>query len=186
MLFLVLGLTLFVAIHLSPNFTSLRRYLVGRFGEKEYKIGFSAISLLAFGLIVIGMRDAEYVQIWLPPVWLHLFVLPIMFVGFFFLASTIVPSNMPRLVRHPMSIGVVFLCVAHLLVNDDLAAIVLFSTVAIFSIVHMLLANRRGAERSTRRYPFRLETMPVAVGGILLMVSFLLHSRLIGVPPGIH
>ena len=183
---LVIGLTLFVVVHLSPNFTTLRRYLVGRFGETEYKLGFSAITLVAFGLIIVGMRDASYVQVWLPPVWLHLWVLPLMFVAFFFLASSIVPSNMPRLVRHPMSIGIVLLCIAHLLVNDDLAAIVLFSTFAVFSIIHMLLANQRGAARSTRRYPYRLETMPIAVGGILLMVSFLLHARLIGVPPGIH
>ena len=151
-----------------------------------YKLGFSAISLLALGLIVIGMRDAPYVQVWLPPVWLHLMVLPIMFVAFFFLASSLVPSNMPRLVHHPMSIGVLLLSLAHLLVNDDLVAIVLFASFAVFSLVHMFLANRRGEKFSTRRYPVQLEAMPVAIGGILLMVSFLLHSRLIGVPPGIH
>ncbi len=186
MIVLGLGLTLFVVVHLSPNFTTLRAYLVGRFGEKEYKFGFSAVTLVSFGLIIIGMRDAPYVQVWLPPVWLHLWVLPLMFVAFFFLASNLVPSNMPRLVRHPMSFGVILFCVAHLLVNDDLAAIVLFVTFGVFSVVHILLANRRGVARSTRRYPYRLETMPIAVGGILLMVSFLLHSRLIGVPPGIH
>lgn len=169
-----------------PNFTTLRRYLLGRLGETHYKLGFSAASLIAFGLIVIGMRDAPYTQMWLLPVWWHLYVLPILFVAFFFLASCVVPSNMPRLVRHPMSIGVLLLCAAHLLVNDDLASIVLFASFGIFSVIHMCLANQRGAKRSTRRYPMRFETMPIAIGGILLMVSFLLHSRLIGVPPGIH
>lgn len=186
MIVLVLGLGLFFLIHLLPNFTTLRRYLVGRFGETQYKIGFSAISLIAFGLIVIGMRDAEYAQVWLPPVWLHLFVLPLLFVGFFFFASCFVPSNMPRLVRHPMSIGVLFFCTAHLLVNDDRASITLFSSFFVFTVLHIYLANQRGVPRSTRRYPFRFETMPVAIGGILLMMSFLLHSQLIGVPPGIH
>lgn len=186
MIVLILGLALFVLVHLSPNFSTLRAYLVGKFGVTGYKLGFSAISLVAFGLIVIGMRDAPYVQVWLPPVWLHLFVLPLMFVAFYFLAASLVPSNMPRLVRHPMSIGVVLLSLAHLLVNDDLTAIVLFSSFGVFSIVHMLLANQRGEKRPTRRYPIQLEAMPIAVGGILLMVSFLLHSRLIGVPPGIH
>ena len=81
------------------------------------------------------MRDAPYVQVWLPPVWLHLFVLPAQVCGIFLLAASLVPSNMPRLVRHPMSIGVVLLSLAHLLVNDDLAAIVLFSSFGAFSIV---------------------------------------------------
>ena len=183
---LLAGLALFIIVHLSPNFTTLRRYLIANFGEPAYKLGFSAISLIALGLIVIGMRDAPYVHVWLPPVWLHLFVLPILFVAFYFLAASIVPSNMPRLVRHPMSIGVLLICVAHLLVNDDLAAITLFASFAMFSAVHMFLANRRDEKRVTRRYPYRFETMPVAIGGILLMVSFLLHTRLIGVPPGIH
>ena len=91
-----------------------RRYLVGKFGDGGYKLGFSAISLIALGLVVIGMRDAPYVQVWLPPVWFHLWVLPIMFVAFFFLAASFVPSNMPRLVRHPMSIGALLLCIAPL------------------------------------------------------------------------
>lgn len=186
MLVLISGLCLFFLVHLSPNFTTLRAYLVGRFGELNYKLGFSAVSLIGFGLIVIGMRDAQYVQVWLAPVWLHLLVLPILFVAFYFLATNLVPSNMPRIVKHPMSIGVLLFCIAHLLVNDDLASIVLFSSFAVFSVVHILLANQRGVKVSTRRYPFRFETMPVAVGGILLMVSFLLHQRLIGVPPGIH
>lgn len=177
---------MFYLVHLSPNFTTLRRYLVGRFGETQYKLGFSALSLVAGGLVVIGMRDTPYSQVWLPPVWLHLFVLPILFVAFFFLASCLVPSNMPRLVRHPMSIGVLLLCVAHLLVNDDLASIILFTSLLIFTVVHIFLANQRGVARSTKKYPFQFETMPVAIGGILLIVSFLLHSRLIGVPPGIH
>ncbi len=97
-----------------------------------------------------------------------------------------VPSNMPGLVRHPMSIGILLFSIAHLLVNDDLASIVMFSSLAIFVVTHIFLANQRGASWSSKKYPMQFEAMPVAVGGILLIVSFLLHSRLIGVPPGIH
>ena len=183
---LIAGLVLFTLVHLSPNIAALRGHLIAKHGETAYKLGFSALSLIAFGLIIIGMRDATYVQVWLPPVWLHLFVLPIMYVAFFFLATTLVPSNMPRLVKHPMSIGVILLCLAHLLVNDDLAAMVLFGSFAIFSVIHVLLASWRNEPRVEKRFPWQLEAMPIAVGGILLIVSFLLHGRLIGVPPGIH
>ncbi|MEM7467396.1 MAG: NnrU family protein [Pseudomonadota bacterium] len=186
MFVLITGLGLFFVVHLVPNFTSLHRHLVGRFGENEYKFGTGVLTLVAFGLIVIGMRDIPYAQVWLPPVWLHLFVLPLLFVAFFFIASSFVPSNMPRLVGQPIYIGIILFSVAHLLVNDDLGSIILFASFLVFSVLHIFLANQRGVKRSTRRYPFRLETMPVAVGGVLLIVSFLLHARLIGVPPGIH
>ena len=183
---LIAGLAIFIAVHLSPNVPTLRNRLVTRFGEAEYKVAFSALTLVAFGLIVIGKREAEWVYVWLPPVWLHLFILPILFVAFYCLAAAYVPSNLPRFTRHPMLWGVALWAIAHLLVNNDLASMTIFAALGGYALIAMLLANMRGVQKSNRRYPWTFESMPIAIGGILLIVSFMLHRTLFGVPAGMH
>ena len=55
---LVLGLVLFLGIHLLPVLTGVRNALFARMGEKGYKGMFSIVSALGLILIVIGYARA--------------------------------------------------------------------------------------------------------------------------------
>jgi uncharacterized membrane protein len=56
-----------------------------------------------------------------------------------------------RIVRHPMLWGIGLLGVAHLLVNGDLAGVILFGGLAVFGFAWQSLTDRRDAA-STRRH----------------------------------
>ncbi len=47
-------------------------------------------------------------------------------------------------IRHPMLSGMVLWSVAHLLVNGDLASIVLFGSLGLWAVAEMVLINRAG------------------------------------------
>ncbi|HEV7930133.1 MAG TPA: NnrU family protein, partial [Nitrosospira sp.] len=58
MVILVLGLFLFLGIHLVPTLSGMRNRLLESYGEKRYKSVFSLISALGLVLIVIGYARA--------------------------------------------------------------------------------------------------------------------------------
>ena len=87
MLLLIVGLVIFIAIHLVPTMPDLRRGLAERFGEGAYKAAFSIISILGFALIVLGYHKLQIhagknVVLFDPPNWTrhvaYLLMLPAM------------------------------------------------------------------------------------------------------------
>ena len=59
MLVMVLGLVLFLAIHLVPANVELKNGLVARFGGSGYKVMFSVVSLIGLALIVLGFYKLQ-------------------------------------------------------------------------------------------------------------------------------
>ena len=56
---LVVGLILFLGIHLLPAFPGVRSGLASRWGEGRYKGLFSLVSFAGLALIIIGYAGAE-------------------------------------------------------------------------------------------------------------------------------
>jgi len=71
MLLLIVGIVVFLGIHLLPTFRSTRQALVERFGENGYKAAFSVASILGFVLLVYGYVKAPYIPVWTPPIWMQ-------------------------------------------------------------------------------------------------------------------
>ncbi len=86
-----------------------------------------------------------------------------------------------KITRHPMLLGVLMWAAAHLLVNGDVASILLFGSFAAFSVVDMVLANARGDAPVYVLKP--VHDLMAIVGGALVYLVFLLfaHSFLFGV-----
>ena len=68
---LILGMVIFLAVHLVPTFVDLRQKLIGWKGEAFYKIGYSCAALVGLILIIIGKRRAAHVPVWDPPDWAY-------------------------------------------------------------------------------------------------------------------
>jgi len=181
MLLLTLGMAIFLAVHLIPTFVNLRQKLIGWQGEASYKIGYSCAALIGLTLIIIGKSRAAYVPVWDPPVWTYRITQIIMLFAVILLAAAYLPTNLKRFMRHPFLTGIALWALSHLLVNGDLASMVLFGGFGVFALFDMWSSNRRGAEKAAAKYPVSRDMILVAVGIIVYGAILHLHPWLFGV-----
>lgn len=105
--------------------------------------GVAALVIVAgLVLMIIGYRDAPFVNIWFPPAWaVHLNnLLMLIAVGFFAISHS--KGALKARFRHPQLIAVKTWAVAHLLVQGHLAAIVLFGGLLAWAVVEVIAINR--------------------------------------------
>lgn len=188
MLWLILGLVLFLGVHsvriVAPGW---RTGVVARIGEGPWKGLYSLLSILGFVLIVWGYgqaRAAGTALVWVPPVGLRHAASLLTLVAFVLLVATYVPRNhIRRAVGHPMVVGVALWSVAHLLSNGWLHAIVLFGAFLLWSLLDWASAARRGAVATAPASPAM--TVLTVVLGVAAWLAFALwlHRVLIGVAP---
>lgn len=138
MTFLVLGLALWIGAHLFKRVAPEAR---GRLGAKGR--GPIALTVLAsIVLMILGYRAADFTSIYTPvPGIGHLNNL-LMLIAVFFFGIGSAKGLLADKIRHPMLTGMVIFAIAHLLVNGDLASLVLFGGLGLWAITEMLLINR--------------------------------------------
>src|SRR5262245_29244947 len=59
MLILILGLVIFIAVHLFTTRRAARRAAIDRMGENGYKLAYTALSIIGLILIVVGFGSAR-------------------------------------------------------------------------------------------------------------------------------
>jgi uncharacterized membrane protein len=180
---LIVGLVLFVGIHLMPSHGPLRAALTGAIGENGYKILFSVISVAGLVVTVIGYRDAPTSPIFTPSSTAHDLLPVAMAVAFILLAAAYMPGRIRRVVRHPMMAGVLIWAVMHLLANGDLASNILFGTLALWAVFSILSSERRGKRLGGDRVSLMADLAAVVVGLAAFAVVFYLHDDLFGTSP---
>ncbi|SDO26411.1 NnrU protein [Lutimaribacter pacificus] len=138
MTLMILGLILWIAAHFFKRVASDTRASMGDAGK-----GVVALAILVgLALMIVGYRQAEFVPVWTPPGWTtHLNNLLMLFAVFFF-AMSHSRGRLRARFRHPMLASVKIWAVAHLLVNGDLASIVLFGGLLVWAVVQVILINR--------------------------------------------
>ena len=138
MILMVLGLLLWSGAHLFRRLAPDARARMGDPGKGVVAV----LSLIAVVLMVIGYRGWDSAQVWFPPNGLtHLNNLLVLLAVYLFAASGM-KTAATRFVRHPQLIAVLLWAVGHLLVNGDLASIVLFGGLALWALISILLINR--------------------------------------------
>lgn len=144
MVLLVLGLALFALAHgLKIHAPSARARFVGQIGELPVRGAATAALLGATALMAIGYQQAPFVNVWTPPAFLtHVNNLLMVLAIASFTAGPI-RGHVRHWIRHPQLTGVKIWAVAHLLVNGDLASIVLFGGLLGWAVAAMIGVNRR-------------------------------------------
>ncbi len=143
MIWLLVGLALWFASHL---FKRLAPEMRSQMSEQGAKGLVSLASLGGIALMIIGYRGWDAPLIWSPPEFLTSFNNLFMLLAvYLFVASSTKPA-LARKIRHLMLGGVKVWAFAHLLVNGDLASIVLFGGLLLWSVASMLLINRAEPE----------------------------------------
>lgn len=189
MLLLILGLALFIAIHILPTRPDLRGELAGRFGENAYKGFFSIVSAVGFALIVYGyhkvqLHPGKNPVLWQPPTWGRHVTMALMLPVFPLLIATYLPGKIAGALRHPMITAVKFWALAHLFVRGDAASLVLFLGFLGWAVFDRIsLKHREAAGLVTPRTgPVRNDAMAI-VAGLAIYGIFAKwgHPALIGV-----
>lgn len=141
MTLLILGLILWWAGHLFKRlFPGPRAALAASLGDKSKGI-FALVLLASVVLMVIGYRGADFVNVWYPPAWtVHLNNL-LMLIAVFLFGMGSSKGRARSWFRHPMLMGFATWAVAHLLVNGDLASVVLFGSLLVWAVSEIVIIN---------------------------------------------
>jgi len=182
MTLLILGLALFFAVHLLPSLPPAYRAVHDRLGEMPFKGAFSILALAGLILAGIGKSQAPGVPVWQPSELTMSLAPGLMLPAFMLLVLAYVPSNVHRFTRHPMLWGVLLWALAHLLANGDLASMILFGSFAVYSVVAMISANLRGAQKASGYRSVIGDLVGAGVGVALYALFVFLHPYLFGVP----
>lgn len=138
MILLILGLLVFAGSHLFKRLMPDRRAAMGDRGKGVVALA----SLAGIVLMVIGYRAAPYIEVWSPPAFLRHVNNLLMLVAVYLLGIGTMWGVVRTRLRHPMLGAVKVWALAHLLVNGDLASIVLFGGLLAWAVVDLILINK--------------------------------------------
>ncbi|MEL6167311.1 MAG: NnrU family protein [Pseudomonadota bacterium] len=178
---LILGLALWAGLHLcKPLAPAFRSALQDRLGD-------GSKGLIALGLVLSvvlmwwGYRSAALVVIWTSPSWMtHLNNLLMLLAFYMFLTTATKPGTafMFGNLKNPQLTGFKVWAVAHLLVNGDLAALILFGGLLAWAVAEVIVAKRRPSAVDRTTAPIgspwvHLALVLVAFAGVAALHSWL-------------
>jgi uncharacterized membrane protein len=130
-------------------------------------------------LMVMGYRGNTMPDLWYPPAFLTHVNNLLMLLAVYLYAASGMKTAITRRIRHPQLTAVKTWAVAHLLVNGDLASIVLFGGLLAWAVVEVIVINRAQPvwERRAWGGP-RAEVMAVVGTVVVLAVIAAIHTWL--------
>lgn len=192
MMLLIVGLILFLGVHLLPTVPDVRAGLSARLGEGAYKGVFSALSLLGFVVIIMGyhkmqLHPGKNPVLYDPPTFMRHISLALMLVSMILLVAAYIPSRIRTAVKHPMLAAVKIWAFAHLLANGDAASLLLFGSFLAYAVYDRISVKKRGAAGplGAAQPSSVLNDVAVVAIGVALYAVLLFggHTWLIGVAP---
>lgn len=191
MIWLIVGLVLFLGIHsvriAAPAF---RQAQIDQRGLNTWKGIYAVIAII--GLVILiwgyGVARLDPVVFWVVPAWMsHVVALGMIPAMILLVASQVPAGRIKAAVKHPMLLAVKIWALLHLLVNGDLASLLLFGGFLVWAVIDRISEKRRlraGITSNPVAGPVKWDVIGV-VGGLVLYVLFVggLHKWLIGVSP---
>ena len=175
MTLLILGLALWWAAHFFKRLAPGAREGMGDKGRAVVALAV----LAAVVLMVLGYRGAEFVPVYTPLPGMGHANNTLMLVSLFLFGVGGTKGTLYPKMRHPMLWGTVVWAVAHLLVNGDMASLVLFGGIGLWALVQMALINRSGPwVRPTGGRGLKGDAMNLVGALVLLAVIALVHNWL--------
>jgi len=224
MLNLALAAAFFLGTHAGIAGTRLRFVIIERIGNRSYVVLYSVLSTVGTVWLFTAYLTAPYVELWGQVAGSGFVVLFTMFFSFLFLVLGLTArpatlfgeqaldytlkdvTGVVRITRHPILVGLLIWSITHMIVNGDVAALILFGGLTFLTALGIgsmeaKHRDRLGDEwvdvaRHTSIVPFaaiargrnRLVMREIGwrrlLGAILIFVVMLdLHVRIIGVSP---
>lgn len=175
---LIAGLALWAGAHYFKRLMPEQRAAMGDKGKGVVAVGI----IVSLVLIIIGYRGAEFIPVWSPPSFLTHVNNSLMLLALWVYGSSAAkgakawPANK---IRHPQLAGFGIWAVAHLLVNGDLASILLFGGLLAWAAGSIVLINKAEPEwtppeKAGMKTKIRLAVITV---GLYLVIG-LIHNWL--------
>lgn len=154
----------FLLSHMVPSRPGMRGRLVAMLGRRGYLIAYSLLSVVLFLWLVWAAGRAPHVQLWAMPSWGPWLVLVAMTIAFTLLVFGLFRPNpfsfggtgaaydparagILRVVRHPILATALIWALAHLVVNGDVAHVILFGGFVLFAVFGMVALDMRNRRR---------------------------------------
>ena len=153
MLWLIAASSYFLLIHFGVSGTRLRDVLVARLGAGPYRGAFAVASVVGIVWMITAYRRAPAVDLWgqltgSRPLAFALVLIAFLFVGIGLATSSPTRVGMEtklaqgtetvrgivRITRHPFLWGVGLWAFVHLIVNGDLASVILFGSLLVLAL----------------------------------------------------
>lgn len=155
---MIVGLILFLGVHLVSTQRDRRAVLIARFGDGGFKTAYSLVSLAGLALIVWGF--AEYrangmIVFWEPPRALKHLSLALMLPAVILLVASYIRGRIYVTLKHPMLVAVKIWALAHLIANGDLGSFILFGSFMAWAVF----------DRISLKYRVDAGAPPIPVGG---------------------
>lgn len=141
MTLLILGLLLWAAAHYFKRLMPAQRAAMGNAGK-------AVVAVVLFGavaLMVIGYKAADDIEVWTPRAYMVHVNNLLMLLAFWVYGSGAPkgPKAWPGYkMRHPQLIGFKIWAFAHLLVNGELASVLLFGGLLAWAVGEVILINK--------------------------------------------
>jgi uncharacterized membrane protein len=153
MLSLVAASSFFLLIHFGVSGTRLRDVLVARLGAGRYRGAFAVASLVGIVWMTRAYRRAPAVDLWGQLIGFRPLAFALVFIAFLFVGiglatpsptrvgmetklaqGTEIVRGIVRITRHPFLWGVGLWAFVHLIVNGDLASLILFGSLLLLAL----------------------------------------------------
>jgi len=179
---LVIGLALFLGVHLVPAVPALRTMLRERMGETRYRGLFSVASLAGLVLIVVGWGMSPRGEQLFDPVPGARAIAPLAVAAALVLfAAANMRTHIRRIVQHPMLLGLLLWSLVHLLANGETRTTVLFGAFLVYAVVDLASAVSRRAVK-TFVPSLKFDAIAVVAGAAVAFLFAKYHAVLFGVP----
>lgn len=209
----VAAFVVFFLSHSIPVRPAVKSCIVAKTGALGFTLAYSALSIAVLTWIIIAAGRAPFVEIWSWAAWQNHVSLVGMFVAILIVAlafgqpnplsfggwdnETFDPENCGLIgwARHPLLVALMIWAGAHMVPNGNLAHIIVFGLFAGFSILGMVIIDKRtrrilGAETwqllsNTRRSLTltRRGITRIVLGVIVYLAVLYSHEWVIGVTP---
>ncbi|TCP39953.1 NnrU family protein [Rhodovulum marinum] len=179
MTLIILGVLLWSFAHLFKRlFPGPRAALEGALGVAGSKILFAVVLVASVVLMVMGYRGNTAPIIYGTPAWtVHLNnTLMLLAVAFYGVGNS--KSRARQLFRHPQLYGFSTWAVAHLLVNGDLASIVLFGGLLIWALAEIVIINSQDAVTRWRGGSLAGDIRLAVIAIVIYLVIIYVHNWL--------
>lgn len=138
MALLIVGLLIWVGAHIFKRVAPEQRAAMGDTG----KLIVTVALVISLGLMIWGYRAAEFIPVWYPPSFMVHINNLLMLIALFVFGMSATTGRLRGKMRHPQLTAVKIWAVAHLLVNGDLASIILFGGLLAWAVLEVIIINR--------------------------------------------
>ncbi|MEP5155586.1 NnrU family protein [Planktotalea sp.] len=180
MTLLILGLLLWTAAHSFGRVLPVHRKTLEDRGKGSVFVTIAVvISLL---MMIFGYRWAAFIPVWSPPSFFTHINNLMMLGAFFLFGMSATTGRLRGKLRHPQLMAVKTWACAHLLVNGDLASIILFGGMLAWAIGAVILINRAGPWERPEPGDAKKDILLVVITLVTFAITVAIHTAL-GVSP---